>query len=138
MNDTDAVKARVAKLYDWSKLREQLAALKDREETLRRELFADFFPAAEEGVNDEELGEGYVLKGTYKINRKLDEAALPAILKMLPASVADKVIHYKPGLVLAEYRKLKPVHKKILDEVVTASPGLPTLEIVAPKKKEVK
>ena len=51
----------------------------ENEMKLRKEVMATFFPEPVEGVNSLELEQGWVLKATYKIDRKIDPAALPDV-----------------------------------------------------------
>lgn len=124
------------KLMEWEAIVLQATVLKDREMTLRKELFAMAFPKPTEGTNKLEIGNGYLLKGDYKLNRRLDEAALPTVLgklKEINYPLIDRLVKYKPDMSIAEYRKLTDEQRKIMDECLTTSPGSPTLEIVAPK-----
>lgn len=102
---------------------------------LRREVFASLFPSPKEGVNAVELGSGYTLKGTYKLDRKVDEALLPAVREQLaPLGIsADTLVRLKPELVVKVYRTLTEEAQKIFDGALITKPSTPTLEVVAPK-----
>ena len=124
-----------AKLNAWQEQKKIAADSKALEMTLRKELFNKFFPNPEEGVNKLELQDGWGAKGTYKLDRKIDEAALPAVndqLKELGVAF-DGLVKNKPSLVIKEYKKLNEEHRAIFDEALTTKPGSPTLEITAPK-----
>jgi hypothetical protein len=123
------------KIGRWNELQAQLVTIKDQEMKLRREIFAACFPAPTEGTNKLELPEGWTMKATYKLNRSLDEAALPAVLAELRKHKVntEELVSYKPSLSLSAYKKLDPRWVAILDQVVTTTPGAPTLELVAPK-----
>jgi hypothetical protein len=123
------------KIGRWNELQAQLVTIKDQEMKLRREIFAAGFPAPTEGTNKLELPEGWTMKATYKLNRSLDEAALPAVLAELRKHKVntEELVSYKPSLSLSAYKKLDPRWVAILDQVVTTTPGAPTLELVAPK-----
>lgn len=128
-----------SKLYEkigqWNELQRQLEAIKQQELTLRKELFEEAFANPAEGTNTLDLPEGWKLKGNYKLNRKLDEAALPEVLKELRKLhvKTDSLIKYKPELSTTEFRKLTPEQEKVLAAAMVTTPGTPSLELVAPK-----
>lgn len=124
------------KIGQWYDLQNKLAALKDQEMALRQEIFAAQFPTPAEGVNSLDLPEGWTLKGTYKINRTIDEAALPAVLEALRKKklATEALVAYKPSLVIKGYRALSDDHRRILEQALVIKPGAPSLELIAPKK----
>ena len=81
------------------------------------------------------MPEGWKLKGTYKLTRSLDEAALPAVIAELHKHkvTTDQLITYKPNLNIATYRKLDPKWQRVLEQAMEIKPGAPTLELLAPK-----
>ncbi len=105
---------------------------------LRKLVMAEFFPDAKEGVNSRDMGMGWVLKGTLKIERKLDEAALPAVKESLRAIGvnADTLVRYKPELETKVYKALSEQAQKVFDAALTIKPGSPTMELLAPKEKK--
>lgn len=123
-------------LGEWYGLQDQLAQIKEREMQLRKQMFAAFFPTTTEGTAYVELAAGWKLKGVGKIDYGLVAETIETILDRLPRGVVQKVIRYKPALVLGEYRKLAEEHRLILAEGVTAKPGAPTLEMIPPKPVE--
>ena len=125
-----------AALVHWSKLLPQLKKIKDEEMQLRKKLFGSFFEDPDEGVNDFDLGNGWTLKGTYKLSRKIDEPALAAILKKMPKTQQAKLIVNKPSLVKKIYDKLTDKNRSVFDQALIIKPGSPTLVIVPPKEKE--
>lgn len=126
---------KLQKLAEWTTATETLKKAKKREAKLRQEAFDLFFPDPEEGVNTAQLEAGYKLKGTHKINRNLDEAALPAVFEKLPEGTKDLLIKEKPNLILAAYKKLNKKNRNVFDMALTIKPGTPSMEIVAPKEK---
>ncbi len=102
---------------------------------LRKEIFEECFPTPVEGTATIDMPEGWALKGTYKLTRSIDEAALPAVLAELRKHKVstDTIITYKPNLSLSNYRKLDPKWQRVLEQAMTVKPGAPTLELVAPK-----
>lgn len=128
----------LAMLDRWADVSARKKALEEEENDLRRMLFAGAFPNAKEGVNKHKLPDGRTIKGDMKINRKLDEAALPATLAaMRDAGVAnaDALVRYKPELAKREWNALSDENKLLFSKAVIAVPGMPTLEIIpAPVK----
>ena len=70
--------AQQIKLQEWNEALVAATEAKkaiEKEQALRKEIMALFFPAPEEGTNKVDLGAGWTLKATHKIDRKIDEAA---------------------------------------------------------------
>lgn len=148
---------RDARLLAWKTAQETLSAAKEREMELREGVGEFVFPVAlrKSGVNNHELGNGYVLKLGHKLNynlvgkpettdRNADiETALERIeaLGNEGAFLADRLVKWKPELSVSEYKELdvsNPTHKAIkaiIDEVLEIKPGAPSLEIKEPKAK---
>jgi hypothetical protein len=140
--EQEALKA--AKLAEWYKavnLANDAKSVIENEQALRKEVAALFFPTPDEGANTYELTQGYKLKLTHKIDRKLDEAALDAVkLQLREMNVnPDALVEMKPSLVLKAYKGLAQVNPeaiKVFDQALTIKPASPTLEVVAPKEKK--
>jgi hypothetical protein len=112
----------------------------EKEQVLRKKVSDEFFPEPEEGVNTIELAGGWKLKLTHKIDRKLDEAALPAIQAQLKEMGInfDTVVRYKPDLDTKVYKSMKTHNAeaiKVFDQCLTIKPASPTMELVEPKGK---
>lgn len=125
-----------ADLSAWYEMNQQLKKLKAQEILLRKKIFGAAFPTPEEGTNNYELADGYVLKGKHTIQRDIDQGAFDAIKDKLRESKVnpDLLVQYKPGLVLREYRKLTEEERLLFDQCLIIKPGSPALEIVLPKK----
>lgn len=123
------------KMSKWAESERELARWKAEEMALRQVLFAHFFPKPREGTNTADLAEGWKIKGQYKINRKLDEPALPACFAQLPAGVQDAVLKWVPEISMTAYKEQPPEVRSILDTVIISKPGAPSLEFVPPKSK---
>ncbi len=134
-----------AEIALWWETQQQLEKLKSLESTLRMKIYKHWFKDPKEGTNDHPLGEGFVAKGVRKINRNVDEAALKvftaaptegavSMLGMHQIAV-DKVIKYKPELVISEYRKLTDEQRLIFDQVLVIKEGMPGLEIAKPSSR---
>lgn len=124
-----------SKIGRWNELQSKLASIKDEEMKLRKEIFEECFPSPVEGVATIDMPEGWQLKGTYKLTRSLDEAALPAVIAELHKHKVstDRLVTYKPNLSISEYRKLDPKWQHVLEQAMEIKPGAPTLALVAPK-----
>lgn len=124
-------------LATWYAMQDQLSKLKIAEMLLRQKIFKAYFTAPTEGVNSAPLANGWVIKGTYKIDRKIDMALLTAFTPALRENGInpDHLIKYEPSLVTKEYRQLTAEQEKLFDQVLIVKPGAPSLEIVMPKRK---
>ena len=109
----------------------------DAEMELRKKVFAVVFPTPTEGTNKLELGAGYVLKGAYKIERKVDDAALGPVMKELRdmGVNADILVDWKPSVKISTYRECSTEVQRVFDRALIIKPASPTLELVEPKKK---
>ena len=143
----------IAKLEQWEAIKKKLADLQQvqiEEMRLRKECAALGWKKPEEGTNRAALDNGFELKLVHKVSYKLDkqekvEEALDQIAKIgnEGSFIADRLVKWEASLVLDEYRKLcsndataqQKQIKKLIDGVLTITPGAPTLEIVPPKRK---
>ncbi len=139
--------SRDAKILQWQESVKALAAAKDAEAALRREVLTDCFgfdpDALREGTENVELGNGYKLKAVFKISRNLNnendavDKVLSKIEKTGPEGqfVAERLVKWKPELSVSEYKKLPEKFRKMIDEVVTSKEATPSVELVEPKSK---
>ena len=132
---------RMKLLQDWNTSVVHAVAAKElieQEQTLRKAVMAEFFPAPKEGVNSLDMGQGWTLKGTYKIDRKIDEAALPAVKEQLRelGVNADTLVKYKPEVATTIYKTLPEQARLIFDSALTIKPGSPVVELIPPKEKK--
>lgn len=107
-----------------------------REQELRKQVFEYYFKDPREGTNYLELPNGWRLKAIYKLDRKIDEAALPAVkeqLKELGVNV-DALVEYKPTLKTKLYRELTAEQARIFDQALTIKPSSPIIELVQPEE----
>lgn len=117
-------------LGQWQDTKAELESLKRKEAQLRKLLFQGAFPNPVEGVNTITLVDGTIIKGTHKITRNIDEAALPAILEQMPEAVRGNLVAYKPSLSVSAYRKLTTEERKTFDQALIIKVGTPTLEVI--------
>lgn len=125
------------KLQEWYKIQQQIDELKADELRLRKEIFESVFTSPVEGSakNKFDLGDGWVLQGDYKINRKIDEAVISTLAKSDNAGpLVGKVFEYAPKLKLREWKGLTPEDRVLLADAVTETPGTPGLKIVKPQR----
>lgn len=123
-------------LAEWYRLNDELKRLKTCEMLLRQKIFGAYFPTPTEGTNTVPLEHGWVIKGKYNITRDVDPGAFGAMRdKFIEHSVnPDKLVQFKPSLVLKEYRMLTAEQMNIFDQCLIIKPGAPALEIVLPAK----
>lgn len=131
-----------ALVAEWNAAKEQAdniaKPLTEREMVLRRMVVASLFPSPVEGAkNKESLPEGWSIKLTYSIDRKIDIAALPSISEQLRAMEVnpDKLVRYKPELETKEYKSLPENVRKVFDQALIIKPSTPQLELLSPGKK---
>lgn len=126
-------------LVEWANRKKALADATIAEYQLRLAIVEAEFPQATEGTNTIELGNGYKLKCTVKFNYNLDGEKTEDVLAKIAnlgnegTFIADRLVNWKPNLLVGEYRKLEGEYKRLFDEALTIKPGAPQVEIVEPK-----
>lgn len=127
-------------LMDWDKAKQLLEQIKERENLLRKEIFALAFPTPKEGSNTLDIGNGYKLVGEYKINRTLDIAAFDQARESMVDLGIDprELVKFTPELIIGPYKKLNPDQMKLVDFCITSKPGLPGLSIKPPSEPKKK
>lgn len=132
-------------LAQWHTAKSDLSAAQAKEIMLRKQLFRHFFPDPKEGTNTFVLPDSYQIKGTHKINRKVDEAALRVLATPGPDNTPsrfqqagisyDKLFKWEPDLVLKQYRELTAEQQQVADLCITSSEGTPQMTIAPPAAK---
>lgn len=135
------------KLLAWDHAKKALDAAKALEASLRQEVLKDFYDFGgesdlREGTENLELGNGYKLKATFKLSRKLENKngetskALFAIAENFEGGklYAERLVKWSPELSVSEYKKLPAEIRAVIDECLTSKAATPSLEIVEPKK----
>jgi hypothetical protein len=126
-------------LKEWTELKQRIETeckpLIEQEMALRKTIFTQAFPKPTEGTNSEDLPEGWVIKGVYKLERKIDPDVLPAIRAELQKQEVnlDTLIRWKPELETKAYKALNETARAIFDNALTIKPSSPTLELHPPK-----
>lgn len=136
----------------WDAKKKALTAAKDDEMTMRRYIVGRAFPNAHEGINTQELGNGYQLKAGVKFNYKLANNKIVencldriALIGNAGSFIAERLISWTPNFLITEYRVLQEEAKEgsdvaaqilkiVNDEMLTIDSAAPTLEIKEPKK----
>lgn len=139
-------------LLAWQHAKDTLDAIKEEEMSWRKYVVKRAFPDAQEGMNKQELGQGYELKASVKFNYRLAdnntvEKTLDDIAKIGNRGVfiADRLVSWHPSFLLTEYRELQEQAKDSdeaqailakVGEMLVVTEAAPTLEIKAPKGKK--
>lgn len=122
-------------LAEWQRLSEEIKTLQSLEKDLRQKIFLESFPTLEDGTDYIELGNGYRLKGVAKLNYTLDDN--DKVIKMLPTLspvASERIVNWTPKLSVKEYKLLSEEDRAKVDAVLEIKKGLPSIEIVEPKK----
>lgn len=125
-------------LAKWYGMQEQLSKLRVDEMDLRKKIIAAVFPTVKEGVNNLDLPDGAVLKATGSTTRKVVEEVFLALRDEMAAQHSlplDKLVRWKPEVVVAEYKKLDDESRAVFDQVLDIKPGTPSLEVAIPKRR---
>lgn len=122
-------------LAEWIEVSAAQKRLAAKELMLRRQIFDAAFPDPVKGVNSLELADGRIVKGTYRINTTVDEAAVGAVKEQLRALgqndvTADDVFKVKHSVSATALNKLSAEGKLIASRAIVSKPGTPTLEVV--------
>lgn len=120
-------------LARWYELKQTIAHLQAEERTLREGLFQGTFPDPKEGVNTHKLEDGTQVKGTYRLNRKVDVEEWEKIRPILTAEEEENVFKVSVSLMTGAYKKLADDRVAIIDKCLTITPGLPSLDVKPPK-----
>lgn len=141
----------------WQRQQKKLGELKENEMELRKlcaGLLTATIPEVKDGVNNVELGNGYIAKVTLKTNYKLDKPndVIEDIQYQIEKCgnegkfLADRLITWTAKLSVSEYKELKdqansgmPEAKKIyelMNTIVVTDDGAPTLAIIEPKSSK--
>jgi hypothetical protein len=130
-------------LLMWQQLEEELSVVKDLEMMARKAIFKKSFPIWKVGVNNYPLAAGYILKGTGKINYRVDKEMFPQVregLASMGAAPLDDYLRVSYSLAEGPYNAILKDEQQnatvgtVLRQMITSSEGAPTLEIVKSKK----
>lgn len=120
----------------WHKTATKAAELSAQEMEMRKAITERWFKDCGEGTNNMILDYGKVLKADIKINRKVDEAQLDALKSKAHSTgqtsllvAIESLFAYKPSLRVGEWKELDPKERKKFADIITESPGAPSLKI---------
>lgn len=131
-----------AGLLLWSQLEVEAGKLKSLEMMARKAVFKKAWPSYRIGVNNYPLMNGWLLKGTGKINYTVDKELFPQVREGLASmNVAlDDFLRVSYSLAEGKYNEivkdeqLNQTVGTVLRQMITSSDGAPTLEIVKPRR----
>lgn len=126
-------------IMDWLEVKKQLANAKAKESILRKKITEWFFRTPNEGTNNFDLGNGYKLKYTHKLQRDIDTATFTNLLPEFAKLGIDQnqLAEFKPSLKVTYYKKgLSDEQRQMVDQCVTTKVASGTLEFVQPKAVE--
>ena len=140
-------------LMYWQSLKNALEVARESEMEFRKYIVKREFPNPNEGMNTQELGNGYQLKAAIKYNYNLlDNDTVEKCLNKIEnigndgKFIADRLVSWKPSFLLTEYRTLQDDAAKgsksaneiltIISEMLEITEASPTLEIKEPKSKK--
>lgn len=134
------------KIGEWVAAKAKAAEWTAKEMELRKELFAEYFPDAQEGTNNLNLEWGKQLKANCVISRNIVKDELAALRTVEAQKLADDanyksnimplidlVVEYEPKLVVGEYKKLSAESQLLLADMITIKDGAPSLSLETPK-----
>lgn len=136
----------------WQKTKEDLETVKAAEMAIRKVAVKLTVPIPREGMNNVELGNGYIAKAQikYNYNCKTNDEVEKALSKISKIGnegsfIADRLVSWTPNFLLSEYRELQEKSNngdrtameilKIIPEFMVITEAAPTLEIKPPKDK---
>lgn len=131
-------------LSNWQDAKKQLAHYKELEMTLRADVIA---ACSEEndsmysGTERVDIGQGYDLKITHKLNYSLNQETVDSALDKIEKEcehgtlLAERLVKVKYELSVTEYKQLPDAARKIIDQVLTIKPASKEVEIVKQSKR---
>lgn len=148
MDVFNAIRTREAAIIDWQNTKKAFNTLQQLEREKRAALYKGLFPNNVDTTETLELADGWQFKAKGALNYKLEfstkengDAKLNTALDEIEKTgnegsfIAERLVKWKPELSVSEYKALSadsPI-KKIIDRVLTITPGSPELELVPPK-----
>lgn len=121
-------------LKAWQHSQQQVKEWQEKERECRDAIVKALFSAEkDEGTETVDVGEGWKLKATKKLNYSLNnkDGQVTAIVSTWPAMA--QLVRWSPELNVKDYKKLDDQTKEVFNGCLTIKPGAPTLEVVAPK-----
>lgn len=144
----------ISKLNEWATLKARIDVDSKREMELRKELDASLFDASKvEGTQHVPLANGYKLTSERKLNYKATTEGMTELEDAFAKAGAggtelfSSMFRWKPEVSVTEYKKSFPLFLKmckpalankiqeLFSNVVTITPGSPSLKLQAPEVK---
>ena len=132
-------------IMEWHKAQVALAQAKEAESILRAQVIQAVFQPKPltEGTQTLELGNGYKLKAGFRVNRKftIDTDSLIDFVNRFQSiseetfDIGERLIKWKGTLSMSAYEVLPEHYRQMLDAIVVAADGTPSLELVTPNKE---
>lgn len=130
-------------IAQWNKIQKEAALLVGTEQALRAQIAQKLFAEHPKGTVRADLPNNYKLKCVKKLNFTLDSDKTKEFMNAAYATndpakklLADRLVKWKPELSIKEYDDLPEDMVKMISPALTIKPGMPTLEIEAPKATE--
>lgn len=114
-------------LANYITVKDSLDHFKKREKELRIELLDKHFPNVVQGVKSTIL-DGFEIKGTFKLNYKLDLDALCEHRQYFTPEEEDCIVE-KLSISVSKYNALSTILKEDLDECIITTNALPSIKI---------
>lgn len=113
-----------------------LVPLVEEERLLRGQVVMATLPDEVEGTTTMDLPNNWALKVALSLDRKVDEAALPATREVLAGMGvnADRLVRWKPEVQVKEYRTLTAEQRAAFDKALLIKPKTPDLTLLPPKE----
>lgn len=136
-------------LKEWKEISEWIKTAQNKENQLRLKLVSDLFTAEKlEGSETVDIGWGYRLKATKNLNynatnKEGQTEKLLAAVHAIDPGTAQALVRWQPELSVTAYRALltllekHPELKEVAALAITVKPGMPELEMIAPKTEAV-
>ena len=101
-----------------------------KEVALRLQIFGGLFPTPVPGAgNKVRIPYDMALIGTYRLNYRVDEAAMSQSRSLIDPATFESVISFRPNVRDAAFRDLPDDERNLFTPFITVSPGTPGIEI---------
>jgi len=123
----------------WNDQKVALDHAKTKEAELRTQVVAALFDPSSMGTTKRTLGKGWTLKVNVPKNVKMvkDEDAIRKALSQFTDGKEIGLVKWEGKLVSSVYKTLDEEDQRIINTVITTTPGAPQLELIAPTAKNV-
>lgn len=128
-------------LTQWRQAQKLLDEVKAKEAVLRKQVIEAFSEVGEmySGVENVDVGWGHQLKIEHKLDYKLDStddyARVDKVLDKIEDTIehgpllVDRLVKRTLNISIAEYKKLPPAAKRLIDEVLTIKPASKSVKL---------